>query len=92
MAIRLEVDAEMGPAVGQGFMIAAQGMYLHLAQVLGPGDWVDELRARLRWEAAMLQAPEGSHPEVAEKWADAAMMAVDAVFDHLTFENENPRH
>lgn len=86
-----EVDPELGQAVAEGFHLTAAAMYLQLAKIRGNGPWVEELRQSLRYQAATMEAPEGSDPEVAEKWPEAAMMAVDHIFDYVKFETKRPR-
>ena len=91
MDIEVQVDPELGPALAQGYMVTAAALLLELAKARGDGEWFEVLREAIRWQAFELQAPDDSHPEVVAKWPQAAMMAVDHIFDHIEFEPKRPR-
>jgi hypothetical protein len=66
-------------------------MYLELVKERRGRDlaWVSELKQRLRYQAATFEAPLGADAELAEKWPQAAVMAVDHIFDYVRFQPED---
>lgn len=78
-------------AVATGFHLTAYSLLVELAGLKGRGLWFDDLRMRIRYAAATAEAPDGSEDEVAERWGEAAMTAVDHIFDSVTFKGEAKR-
>lgn len=91
MEVELEADPEFLGALATGFHLTAYSLLIELARVKGNGPWFEEMRASIRYAAAISDPPDGTPDEVASRWGDAAMAAVDHIFDSVTFEKKPKR-